>query len=169
MARRHPMKFHAFRLNQHGLARLFGELEVRIMDIVWDLGQATVQDVVDNLGQDAHYKTTMTVMNRLVNKGFLERRKVSRAFVYVPQTNRTELVEQLSRQVLDGLIADFGPAVLAHFVDALASADKEQLAELAALVENKLAAEEESSKLKVESSRFQPSTFDLQPSTSDHA
>lgn len=136
------MRFHAFRLNEQGLARLFGELEARIMDVVWNAGQATVQDVVDRLGQDANYKTVMTVMNRLVVKGFLERRKVSRAFVYVPGIGRAELMEHLSRQVLDGLIADFGPTVLAQFVDAVAQTDREQLTELAALVESKLTGEE---------------------------
>jgi hypothetical protein len=43
--------------------------------------------------------------------------------------------------VFDGLIADFGPAVLAQFVEAVEEADRARLAELAALVESKLARE----------------------------
>jgi len=132
------MRFHAFRLDQHGLARLFGELEAKIMTVVWNLEEPSVQDVVGRLGKRANYKTVMTVMNRLVEKGFLERRKVSRAFVYLPRFSREELTAHLSRQVLDGLITDFGPTVLAHFVDAVAETDHRQLAELAALVEDKL-------------------------------
>ncbi len=135
------MNIHAFRLNQHGLARLFGELEAKIMNAVWSIEEPTVQDVVDRLGKRANYKTVMTVMNRLVGKDFLERRKVSRAFVYVPRFTREELLERLSRQVLDGLIADFGPAVLAQFVDAVAETDRARLAELSDLVESKLAGE----------------------------
>ena len=135
------MHLKAFRLNQHGLARLFGELEAKIMNAVWSLEEPTVQDVVDRLGKRANYKTVMTVMNRLVDKGFLERRKVSRAFVYMPRFTREELMERLSREVLDSLITDFGPGVLAQFVEAVEEADRAQLAELAALVENKLAQE----------------------------
>jgi predicted transcriptional regulator len=133
------MRLNAFRLNQQGLGRLFGELEAKIMTVIWSLEEPTVQDVVDRLGKRANYKTVMTVMNRLVEKGLLERRKVSRAFVYVPHFTREELMERLSRQVLDGLITDFGPAVLAQFVDAVAETDQARLAELADLVESKLA------------------------------
>ena len=135
------MRLTAFRLNQHGLARLFGELEAKIMRVVWGLEEPTVQDVVDRLGRRANYKTVMTAMNRLVEKGFLERRKVSRAFVYVPRFSREELLQHLSRQVFDGLIADFGPAVLAQFVEAVEEADRARLTELAELVESKLTQE----------------------------
>ena len=135
------MHIRNFRLNQHGLARLFGELEAKIMSVIWALEEPTVQDVVNRLGKRANYKTVMTVMNRLAAKGFLERRKVSRAFVYVPRFSREELLQHLSRQVFDGLIADFGPAVLAQFVEAVGEADRARLADLAALVESKLAQE----------------------------
>ncbi|HEY4721170.1 MAG TPA: BlaI/MecI/CopY family transcriptional regulator [Anaerolineae bacterium] len=132
------MNIHAFRLNQHGLARLFGDLEAKIMNAVWALEEPTVQDVVKRLGKRANYKTVMTVMNRLVEKGFLERRKVSRAFVYLPRLTREALMERLSRQVLDGLLADFGPTVVAQFVEAIEETDRARLAELAKLVESKL-------------------------------
>lgn len=134
------MKLQSFRLNQSGMARLFGELEAKIMSAVWALGEPTVQEVVKRLGKRTNYKTIMTVMNRLVNKGFLERRKESRAFVYVPRFTREELIERLSRQVLDGLITDFGPTVLAQFVDVVEETDRDRLIELSKLVESKLSA-----------------------------
>jgi len=132
------MRLTAFRLNQHGLARLFGELEAKIMRVVWGLEEPTVQDVVDRLGRRANYKTVMTAMNRLVEKGFLERRKVSRAYVYLPRFTQAELMNRMSRQVFDGLLTDFGPAVLAQFVEAVAETDQARLVELAALVDTKL-------------------------------
>ena len=132
------MNINALRLNQRGLARLFGALEAKILNAVWLMEEPTVQDVVKRLGKRANYKTIMTVMNRLVDKGFLERRKVSRAFVYIPRYTREELLGRMSRQVLDGLLADFGPAVLAQFVEAVEETDRDRLSELARLVENKL-------------------------------
>jgi|SRR5579859_4579786 len=132
------MHVRAFRLNQRGLARLFGELEAKIMLATWSLEEATVQEVVLRLGKSANYKTVMTVMNRLVQKGYLQRRKVSRAFVYTPRVPREELMARVSRQVLDGLLADFGPSVLAQFVDVVAETDRARLDQLAALVETKL-------------------------------
>lgn len=139
------MHIQSYRLNQHGLARLFGELEAKVMNAVWSLEEPTVHDVVKRLGKKANYKTVMTVMNRLVDKGFLERRKVSRAFVYLPRCSRDALTQHLSRQVLDGLITDFGPAVLAQFVEAVDKTDSARLADLAALVESRLSARQRAS------------------------
>ena len=131
----------AFRLNQQGLARLFGTLETRVLDTVWRLGEATVQDVVQQLGRAAHYKTTMTVINRLVDKRVLERRKVSRAYVYRAPCAREVLLARLSRQVLDNLIADAGPQVMVQFVEAVSATNAQRLSELAVLVEERLTAE----------------------------
>ncbi len=139
------MHIQSYRLNQHGLARLFGELEAKVMNAVWSLDEPTVHDVVKRLGKKANYKTIMTVMNRLVDKGFLERRKVSRAFVYLPRYSRDALTQHLSRQVLDGLITDFGPAVLAQFVEAVDETDSARLADLATLVESRLSARQKAS------------------------
>ena len=135
------MHMRAVRLNQRGLARLFGALEAQIMLAAWSRKEATVQDVVGRLGKTANYKTVMTVMNRLVKKGYLVRHKVSRAYVYEPRVAREELMTRLSRDVLDGLLADFGPSVLAQFVDVVAETDRARLDQLAALVETKLARE----------------------------
>ncbi len=134
------MRLNAFRLNQHGMARLFGGLEARVMNVVWKLGECTVHDVTACLGDAANYKTVLTVMNRLVAKGFLARRKVSRAFVYAACVEREALIERLTREVFGGLIADFGPAVLEQFVEVVAASGGDQLADLAALVEAHLSA-----------------------------
>ena len=136
------MHLRAFRLNQRGLSRLFGELEAKILQVIWKTKEATVQDVIDRMGKGTNYKTVMTVMNRLVEKDFLERRKVSRAYVYTPRFTREELMARLSREVLDGLVADFGPGVLAQFVEAVAERDRARLVELAALVESRLGADQ---------------------------
>jgi predicted transcriptional regulator len=135
------MDLHNFRLNKQGLTRLFGKLEAKIMAALWDMGEASVQEVVDRLGKGTNYKTVMTVMNRLTAKGFLERRKVSRAFIYMPNLNREELNDHLSRLVLDSLITDFGPKVLAQFVEAVAEADQAHLDELLTLIEDRFASE----------------------------
>lgn len=78
----HEMPIQSFRLGEKGLTHIFGELEARLMEAVWALDEPDVQDVIDYLGGNLNYKTTMTVLNRLVDKKVLNRRKVGRAFVY---------------------------------------------------------------------------------------
>lgn len=120
-----------FDLDQHGLARVLGELEAEIIQAVWELGQPTVKDVTTALGPQAHVKTVMTVMNRMVEKDLLHRRRCGRHFVYSAAFDRDAFGEQIAGRVLSGLLADFARPTLAHFV---AEASADQLAELEQLI-----------------------------------
>ena len=124
----------SFKLNERGLARFFGTLEARVMDAVWTLGQATVQEVCDQLGGRPNYKTIMTVLNRLAKKGFLEHRRVSHAFVYRPKHSRDEFLQSASRDVVAGLVHDFGDVAIAEFMNVMGELDPKSLATLRTLV-----------------------------------
>ncbi|MFQ6058840.1 MAG: BlaI/MecI/CopY family transcriptional regulator [Anaerolineae bacterium] len=134
------IRVHAFKLDQRGLARVFGELEARIMDAVWQLNEPTVQDVCDHLGGDYNYKTIMTVMNRLVNKGVLTRRRRSRAYLYSPRESREAFLKHVSRHVVEGLLQDFGELTLAQFVSAVDAIEPAHLAELERLIQERMEA-----------------------------
>lgn len=125
------MKISRFALGSQGLARVLGELEARILEVVWTLGQATVKDVAAELGPEAHVKTVMTVMNRMVEKGVLHREARGRSFVYSAVLDRERFAQQVASRVLSGLLADFGKPTLAHFVQEI---PPEQLAELERLI-----------------------------------
>ena len=120
-----------FDLDARGLERVVGELQARILETVWTEEPTTVKDVADRLGDEHHPKTVMTVMNRMVEKGLLLRERRGRAYVYQTTAGRETFMASVARQVLDGLLADFGRPTLAHFVEA---ADTDQLAELETLI-----------------------------------
>lgn len=104
------------------------------MDTVWDLGQASVADVCRQLPAGAHYKTIMTVMNRLVEKRVLTRRRDRRAYSYAPVVSRDAFAQIVSRRVAEGLVLDFGASAVAQFVAALDDADPELFGTLRDLV-----------------------------------
>ncbi len=126
----HESSVSAFKLGQTGLGRLFGELEARVMEIVWQLEEATVSDVLARLGEEYHYNTVMTVMSRLAEKGMLSRRREGRAHVYVPVESRAAFLARVSRDVAEGLLREFGIVAVAQFVDAADAVDPGLLAEL---------------------------------------
>lgn len=128
----------AFKLDQRGLARVFGELEARIMDVIWEIGEPTVADVCTRLGADCNYKTVMTVMNRLVDKGILSRQRMGRAYNYAPCADRETFLAQVSRNVVEGLLQDFGDLAIAQFVSAVDRIDSAQLAELQELIQARM-------------------------------
>lgn len=130
-----------FDLDNQGLARVLGELEAKILEAVWVLGQPAVKDVATWLGSDVHAKTIMTVMNRMVEKRLLTRKLRGRHFVYAAVLDRESFVRQVASRVLSGLLADFESPTIAHFVE---GATPEQLAELERLIAARRTRPEES-------------------------
>jgi BlaI family penicillinase repressor len=61
-------------------------LELEIMKVVWEKGQATVRDVYAVLKErrPVAYTTVMTMMGVLATKGHLKRQQIERAYVYRP-------------------------------------------------------------------------------------
>lgn len=119
----------AYKLDRQGLARLFGDLEAGIMETLWALGEGTVSAVSTHLGGSQQYTTIQTVLNRLADKGILDRGgRDGGAVVYRPVEPRHQFVERTSRQLVAGLLADFGSAAMRGMVDAVSELDPEQLA-----------------------------------------
>ncbi len=135
----------SFRLHQEGMARVFGELEAKVMEAVWDLQEPTVQDVCDYLGPSYNYKTVMTVLNRLVDKQALTRQRVSRAFIYRASQSRDAFLCRVSRAIMGGLVRDFGSLAVAQFVETLDEIDPHQLAELERMVQERRRAQTDGS------------------------
>jgi BlaI family penicillinase repressor len=83
-----------------------GKRELEILNIVWELSEATVQDVVDRLERPAKYSTVLTMMRTLESKGVLEHRVFGRTFVYrasVPrQEVQTSALSELRRLLFGG-------------------------------------------------------------------
>ena len=99
-----------------------GDLEATIMEIVWQLKQASVRQVLTQLKKQRRvaYTTVMTVMSRLYDKGILRRfLETSGAYVYRPTKDRQEFLAEVSKKVISGLIRDYGEVAVAQFIDVL--------------------------------------------------
>ena len=63
-----------------------GELQRDVMHIVWELGEATVQQVRQQLKRTKQpaYTTVLSVMQKLEKQGWLRHRLEGRQYVYAP-------------------------------------------------------------------------------------
>ena len=79
-------------------------LELLCLNALWSLKEGNVKDVRQLVARKRPlaYTTIMTVLDRLVRKGLLARRKVGRAFVYMPQIARDALRRTALRELLEG-------------------------------------------------------------------
>lgn len=98
----------------HGL----GELEGRVMDVLWAADSAMrVRGVLDALDtpRKLAYTTVMTVLDNLHGKGWVHRERDGRAYVYRPARSREEAGARLLREVLD--TSGNAERVLLHFAE----------------------------------------------------
>lgn len=78
-------------------------LELLCLNALWILGEGNVKDVLQIVvrTRSLAYTTIMTVLDRLVRKGKVSRRKVGRAFVYTPEASRDQMRRAALREFLD--------------------------------------------------------------------
>ena len=124
-----------FRLGETGLARVLGQLEARIMEVLWaSPAEQSVQDVCKALEPASNYKTIMTVLGRLVNKGLLRRRMEGKAYLYRPNVTRDDFLRSVADGVIEGLLHEYGDVAVARFIDALETVSPESIAKLERLL-----------------------------------
>lgn len=129
------------RLSAEGLAKVLGDLEARVMRVMWDLGTPSPARQVHERVVEEHdvaILTVITVLNKLVAKGYLRRAKRGDLLHFEPRWNEAEFMALASRQVVEGMLAFEPDAIAAALVDVLAENDPERLAELGRLVRRRL-------------------------------
>ena len=104
--------------NKH-LQGLLGPLETDVMETVWQLGDATVRDVHEELAdrRDLAYTTVMTTMARLAGKGLLERDTTGLAHRYRPTISREDYARSTVTSVVDWLVQSFPEPAMSYFVE----------------------------------------------------
>ena len=115
---------------------ILGPLEAEVMERLWKRGSGTVREVVDDLGRTRAiaYTTVMTIMSRLHGKGVLARLRRGKTYLYRPALTRQELRARVARDLVRGLVHQFGDLALASFASELESVDAGHRAALRKLV-----------------------------------
>ncbi len=92
-----------------------GKLELKIMNVVWERGTATVHDVKDALsrGKTPAYTTVLTMMRNLEAKGYLEHEVDGRTFVYQPTLTRATARQSMLSELLERVFDD-SPSLLVN-------------------------------------------------------
>jgi predicted transcriptional regulator len=80
------------------------------MDLMWSRGESNVRDVAEKLDRPLAYTTVMTTLDRLYKKGFLDRRKSDRAFLYSPRLSRRDWEQQRAGELVAGFLAGPKPS-----------------------------------------------------------
>lgn len=118
---------------ENSLHKLLGELEVEIMEHMWQLGEATVRDVASLIQEKRPiaYTTVMTGMTHLADKGLLSRSSIDKkTHLYTVALTKDEFLARSSRQMINALMNDFGDLALAQFLEVVEQVGPERIEKL---------------------------------------
>ncbi|TLS50020.1 BlaI/MecI/CopY family transcriptional regulator [Paenibacillus antri] len=123
-------------IREEGLNVFFGPLEAKIMELLWKKGEYSAKEMQFVLSEEnpISFNAVMTVMNRLVEKGYLKKEKKGtgrdRVSVFSPVQEKEQFISDQTKTITHGLVSEFGEYVVTHMLDALEQADPELIAKL---------------------------------------
>jgi predicted transcriptional regulator len=112
---------------------IHGELQAQLMSVLWRLGEATVEQVRTGLPSRyrSAYTTVQTVLNRLADRGLLERSRQGNVIVYSPRLSEAEYVHRSIESTLAGASTEARQTVLAQLVGSIDGSELAKLRKLA--------------------------------------
>ena len=127
-----------FRPGARGASHVLGDLESAVMEVLWARSGQTVIEVEERLREkrEIAHTTVLTTMDRLYRKGYLNREKQAKAFVYSPRYTRNEFEQTMAQEVLGALLGHSTETAVSTFVD-LISNDPGALEQLEAKIREK--------------------------------
>jgi predicted transcriptional regulator len=107
-------RWHEFKPDEEGIEKVLGPLESQIMQIMWNEEISVARDVFEIMrknDKDIRRSTISIMMNRLCERGLLERRaetgKGGERFVYTVRITREEFAHAVVTRVMRGLLDSF--------------------------------------------------------------
>jgi BlaI family transcriptional regulator, penicillinase repressor len=95
------------------------EAELRIMDVLWLKGAASVQQVLDQLPDKPAlaYNSVLTTVRILEKKGYVKHAKDGRAHIYEPLIGRQEATRSEIRHLLGRFFRDSHEALVLNILE----------------------------------------------------
>ncbi len=116
----------------------FGELQRAVIEVVWELGEATVRQVWKRLcrKKELAYTTILTSMQRLERAGWLRHRVEGKKNVYLPTRTRAQAGAKSVRKFVQGMFNGNALLLFRQLVEQGELSD-EELQELQKLINKK--------------------------------
>ena len=118
--------------------RAMSPAETEILRLVWQLNEATVQQICELLPPERNvaYNTVQTLLCRLEQKGYLKHRQRGRAHVFSPLVKPQEVIKTTVRDFLGRLFGG-DPKPLVQFLAEDGKIDEEDIKRLRELVKRR--------------------------------
>ena len=120
-------------LEPEHMSHRLGDLQLRILQVLWEEGSASVAEVRAALGKDLAYTTIATMLRKMEARGLVGHRSAGRRFIYMATVEEGDvsrtMVDRLVNRLFDGNLT----AAVHHLLESR-DVDVEELAELEKLI-----------------------------------
>ena len=108
-----------------------------IMKLCWKLNKATARQIFDNAvkARDWEYQTVKTMLDRLVDKGYLSVEKLGPLNLYEPAVKRTQVVRRAIDSFTDTVLDNAFAPLFAHIVKGK-KLSREEFEQLKSIIDN---------------------------------
>ena len=112
------------------------EAELRIMNVLWDKGSATVHEVLQSMEEKPSlaYNSVLTIIRILETKGYVKHVKDRRAHVYTPKIGRKDATRSEVRHLVNRFFGNSHEQLVLNILEE-GSIDAEELARVRQLLE----------------------------------
>ncbi|MHC4580281.1 MAG: BlaI/MecI/CopY family transcriptional regulator [Planctomycetota bacterium] len=108
-----------------------GRLQRAVIEVVWELGEASVHQVRDRLRQrkELAYTTVLTALQKLEKAGWLRHRAEGKVYIYTPTRTREQAGASSVRKFLDRIFDGDAMLMFQHLMrdDKLSDAELREL------------------------------------------
>ncbi len=115
-----------------------GDLQLKIMQVLWSRTEATVADVHEALSHqtDLAYTTVATMLRKMELRGLVHHRNEGRSFVYRPAVAASEVTRNMADDLVDRLFHGSLTAAVNHLLTTR-EVSRDELARLEQLIAEK--------------------------------
>lgn len=112
------------------------ELQLAIMQVLWDRGSATVAEVRSHLapGRDLAHTTVGTMLSKMEGKGLVRHRSEGRSNVFRPAVGREQVSRSMVTDLADRLFGGDVTQMVCHLLEG-SDLSAQDLAELRAMID----------------------------------
>ena len=105
--------------NQHRKQHRLGDLQLRIMQVLWARGGSTVQEVQAglNAGDEFAYTTIATMLRKMEDRSLVRHETVGRRFVYQATVEESEVTRTMATDMLERLFEGSLADMVHHLLD----------------------------------------------------
>ena len=91
--------------------------ERQIMNIIYQAGQASVSDVLQQLDDPPSYSAVRALIGILEEKGHLTHKKIGRKYIYLPTVNRNKAKKSALKDVVQTFFGGSAQEVVASLLE----------------------------------------------------